>query len=64
MIFFGTCQWSETLPVIPLLKKLFTPKDFARYVCVTDEAAVILKSLQEHGKGETRAQRMVRRRRV
>jgi len=64
MIFFGTRQWSETLPVVPLLEKLFKSKDFKRYVCVTDEPAVILKFLDEHGKKETPAQRMVRCRRV
>jgi predicted Rossmann-fold nucleotide-binding protein len=64
MIFFGTRQWTETLPVVQVLKKLFKPKDFKRYVCVTDEPAAILEFLGEHARKETPAQRMVRRRRA
>lgn len=64
MIFFGTRQWTETLPVVPVLQKLFNPEDFERYVCVTDEPATILQFLGEHGRGETPAQRMVRCRRA
>jgi hypothetical protein len=64
MIFFGTRQWMETLPIVPVLQKLFKPEDFERYVCVTDEPATILKFLGEHSQAETPAQRMMRRRRA
>src|ERR1017187_8813898 len=64
MIFFGTRQWLETLPVIPLLKQLFKPEDFERYVCVTDEPATILEFLSQHGRAETPLKRMVRCQRV
>ena len=64
MIFFGTRQWTETLPVVPVLKKLFKAADFERYVCVTDEPETILKFLGEHNRQETPAQRMIRCRRA
>jgi predicted Rossmann-fold nucleotide-binding protein len=60
MIFLGTRQWTETLPAIPLLKKLFNPDDFDRYVCVTDEPERILDFIRLHGRQETPAQRMTR----
>ena len=64
MIFFGTRQWLETLPIVPVLKKLFKPEDFERYVCVTDEPAKILEFLSQHGRVETPSKRMVRCQRV
>jgi hypothetical protein len=64
MIFFGTRQWTQTLPIVPVLQRLFKPEDFERYVCVTDEPATILKFLDKHSREETPAQRMVRCRRA
>ena len=64
VIFFGTRQWTETLPVVPVLQKIFKPEDFERYVRVTDEPATIPEFLGEHSREETPAQRMVRCRRV
>jgi len=63
MIFFGTRQWSEALPVLPVLKKLFEPKDFERHVCLTDEPAAVLKFLAQHRGKETPSQRLRRCRR-
>jgi len=63
MIFFGTRQWTETLPIVAVIRKLFKAKDFERYVCVTDEPATILRFLAEQRGDETPAERMVRRRR-
>lgn len=60
MIFFGLRQWTQTLPVVPLLKTLFTAEDFERYVCVTDEPAAVLRFLRGHGRSETPSQRMTR----
>ncbi len=62
MIFFGTRQWTETLPIVPVLKKLFKAEDFARYVCVTDKPVRILRFLAQQHADETPAQRMLRRR--
>jgi hypothetical protein len=61
---FGKRQWTEALPVVPLLQKLFKPGDFERHVCVTDEPATILKFLGERSREETPAQRRVRGRRA
>ncbi|MBI5479099.1 MAG: hypothetical protein HY906_09595 [Deltaproteobacteria bacterium] len=36
MVFYGTEQWSEELPVLHLLRKLFGDEAFARHVLVTD----------------------------
>ena len=62
MIFFGTRQWSEVLPVVSVLKKLFKARDFERYVCVTDDPATVDAFLSQHPRKETPSQRMVRRR--
>ena len=43
MILFGTRQWTEKLPVVPVLKKLFPPADYAKYICVTDDPAEVLE---------------------
>jgi predicted Rossmann-fold nucleotide-binding protein len=64
MIFFGGRQWTKTLPVIAVLRKLFLPADFRKYVLVTDEADDILGFLVKFGRKETPLQRMVRRRRA
>jgi predicted Rossmann-fold nucleotide-binding protein len=42
MVLYGTRHWRERLPVVPVLRALFGPEDFARSVLVTDdwEAAV------------------------
>jgi predicted Rossmann-fold nucleotide-binding protein len=64
MIFFGTRQWSEVLPVVAVLKKLFTSKDFERHVCVTDEPAAVLEFLAQHGQTETPSHRLLRHRRA
>jgi predicted Rossmann-fold nucleotide-binding protein len=60
MIFYGTRQWTETLPIVPVLEKLFKPDDFKRSVCVTDEPATILKFLGRRGRQETPSRRMAR----
>ena len=64
MIFFGIRQWTETLPVVAVLKKLFKPKDFERHVCVTDQPSAVLEFLTRHGQTETPSQRLLRRRRA
>lgn len=37
MVLVGSEYWTEKIPVVPLLKKLFAPEDFSRYVLVTDD---------------------------
>jgi predicted Rossmann-fold nucleotide-binding protein len=61
MILFGTRQWCETLPVVAILKRLFKPEDFGRYVCVTDDPATVLEFIGQHGRKETPSQRVSRR---
>jgi hypothetical protein len=39
MVFMGADYWRATLPAIPLLTSLFTPQDFAKYVCITDSGS-------------------------
>jgi predicted Rossmann-fold nucleotide-binding protein len=36
MVLLGRAYWTERHPVLPVLKSLFAPEDFARYVLVTD----------------------------
>jgi predicted Rossmann-fold nucleotide-binding protein len=60
MIFLGTEQWRVKLPVIQVLEKLFKPKDFKKYVCITDEPSEVLDFLRKHGTAETPAKRMTR----
>ncbi len=64
MIFFGTRQWSETLPVIPVLKKLFTDDDFNRHVLVTDEPAKVVAFIGQRGNRETPLRRLLQSRRT
>jgi predicted Rossmann-fold nucleotide-binding protein len=37
MVLVGSEYWTEKFPVIPLLRMLFAPVDFAKYVLVTDD---------------------------
>jgi predicted Rossmann-fold nucleotide-binding protein len=37
MVLVGMNYWTETLPALPLLQKLFSPSDFSKYVLVTDD---------------------------
>jgi predicted Rossmann-fold nucleotide-binding protein len=37
MVLVGTEYWDQEIPVVPLLKKLFSPGDFSKYVLVTDD---------------------------
>jgi predicted Rossmann-fold nucleotide-binding protein len=62
MIFFGTRQWSQRLPVVAVLKNLFKPRDFERHVCVTSQPSVVVEFLSRHGRSETPSQRLLRRR--
>jgi predicted Rossmann-fold nucleotide-binding protein len=39
MVFFGEAYWTDELPVVGTLKRLFSPDDFDRYVKVTDSIA-------------------------
>jgi predicted Rossmann-fold nucleotide-binding protein len=63
MVFLGREQWEETLPVIPVLKKLFGLKDFNAYVLVTDDPDEAQEFIEKHGTHETPAKRMLRARR-
>jgi predicted Rossmann-fold nucleotide-binding protein len=38
MVFVGSKFWSESVPALPVLKALFKPDDFAKFVLVTDDA--------------------------
>lgn len=60
MIFLGRRQWSEKLPIVPLLKNLFKSGDFEKYVCVTDDPRHILAFLGRRNRKESPSQRMVR----
>jgi predicted Rossmann-fold nucleotide-binding protein len=60
MIFFGRRQWLETLPIVPVLKKLFKAGDFERYVRVTDDPGEILTFLAQRRRRESPSERMVR----
>lgn len=62
MIFYGTRQWTENLPIMPVLQKLFPPADFAHYVCISDEPTEILKFIERRNTRETPAARVARRR--
>jgi predicted Rossmann-fold nucleotide-binding protein len=37
MVLLGVKYWTETYPVVPLLRALFVPDDFERFVLVTDD---------------------------
>ncbi|MGB7537034.1 MAG: hypothetical protein WBM17_00700 [Anaerolineales bacterium] len=37
MVLVGSDYWNKTIPVVPLLEKLFAPEEFSRYVLVTDD---------------------------
>ena len=39
MVLLDVNYWTSTLPAVPLLKSLFKPQDFERYVLVTDDIA-------------------------
>lgn len=58
MIFFGTRQWTETFPVIQVLKKLFSPQDFRTHVRATDDPAEILSFLRSRAPRKTPSQRL------
>jgi predicted Rossmann-fold nucleotide-binding protein len=64
MVFLGAKQWNKTLPVIPVLRKLFGAKDFEENVLVTDDPGKAQKFLERHGTNETPARRMLRVRRA
>jgi predicted Rossmann-fold nucleotide-binding protein len=37
MVLVGTEYWDQEIPVVPLLKNLFSPGDYSKYVLVTDD---------------------------
>ena len=39
MVLFGTEYWTTKYPVVGVLKELFTPAEFARYVLLTDDVS-------------------------
>jgi hypothetical protein len=60
MTFYGAHYWTTEVPVIPLLRALFRPEDFARYVLVTDDPAEIVEFLAGHRQPESPAERFDR----
>jgi predicted Rossmann-fold nucleotide-binding protein len=60
MVFLGKNQWERKLPVIRVLKKLFGPKVFKDYVCVTNKPEEALAFVLRRGTRETPAKRMLR----
>lgn len=37
MVLVGAAYWTETMPAVPLLKKLLGPDDFSKYILITDD---------------------------
>ena len=58
MVFLGSEYWSATIPAIPVLRALFPPEDFARYVYVTDDVEEAADFVQSHGTRDNAAERI------
>lgn len=41
MVFFGKQYWTETYPVAAVLKSLFSPEEFSKYLIFTDDVAEV-----------------------
>jgi predicted Rossmann-fold nucleotide-binding protein len=60
MTFYGCDYWTKQIPAVPVLRALFPPEDFARYVLVTDDPGEIVGFLLRHREMDTPSERLGR----